>query len=229
MFDLSPARSGRAVHQIRIGAVGVAAVSALAVGATRSSSSPGAAHWIAFHADPGSSGDLYLDSEDGSRRRRLTRFFGQVPTASWSPEGTRFALLARPHGTVDVYVIGADGRGLRQLTRNEGDHFGIVSWSPNGRRLAFTCGGEGQQAIYLIGADGSGRKRLVDNVDPAWSSDDRRMTFTPKRDGRAQIYVLSSGRLKLAPARCGSLKRPEARQVTGRTRDHLQRCRAAIA
>lgn len=69
---------------------------ALAAGTMTGSSSSGASsRWIAFHADPGGSGDLYVDSEDGSRRR-LTRLFGQVPTASWSPDGARFALLARP-------------------------------------------------------------------------------------------------------------------------------------
>lgn len=56
---------------------------ALVAGTTTGSSSSGASgRWIAFHADPGGSGDLYIGSEDGSRRRRLTRLVGQVPTAS---------------------------------------------------------------------------------------------------------------------------------------------------
>src|SRR6266516_3040689 len=145
--------------------------------------------WIAFHADPGSSGDLYVDGEDGSRRR-LTRLFGQVPTAAWSPDGTRLAMLARPEGIQDVYVIGADGHGLHRLTHGEGDHFGDVSWAPDGRRLAFTCCGMDHEAIYLIRPDGTGRTKLADNAaQPVWSPDGRRIAFLSKSDGNAQVYV----------------------------------------
>src|SRR5215211_698032 len=105
------------------GALAAAAIAASAFAAgTRADdrSSAAASRWIAFHADPQTSGDLYLDSEDGTRRRRLTTILGQIPTAVWSPDGTRFAMLARPTGVVDVYLLGADGHGLLRLTHDEG-------------------------------------------------------------------------------------------------------------
>jgi Tol biopolymer transport system component len=172
----------------------VLAVAALALGvSTSGSSAPGPVHWIAFHADPRSSGDLFLDSPDGRQRRRLTRFFGQIPTAAWSPDGSRLALLARPRGVVDVYVIDVDGRNLRQLTRNEGDHFGDVAWSPDGQSLAFTCCGEEDEAIFTMHPDGSGRIRIADDSgQPAWSPDGTRIAFTSFRDGNPEVYVANA-------------------------------------
>jgi Tol biopolymer transport system component len=147
--------------------------------------------WIAFHADPGASGDLYLDSVDGSHRRRLTHLFGQVPTASWSPDGKRLAFLARPRGVQDVYVINVDGQGLRQLTRDEGDHFGDVSWSPDGRRIAFACCGRGRAGIYLINPDGTGRTKLVGNAgQPVWSPDGKRIAYTSFKSGNPELHTI---------------------------------------
>jgi Tol biopolymer transport system component len=165
----------------------------LAAFASASSADPETTHWIAFHADPGGSGDLYLDSPSGADRRRLTRLFGQIPTASWSPDGSQLALLARPKGVVDVYLIDADGRNLRQLTRDEGDHFGDIAWSPNGRSLAFTCCGEHDTAVFTIRTDGSERTRIAAEAgQPTWSPDGSRMVFLSFRDGNPEIYVAGS-------------------------------------
>jgi Tol biopolymer transport system component len=146
--------------------------------------------WLAFHADPGGSGDLYLDSVNGRHRRRLTRLFGQGPTATWSPDGSHLAFLARPQGIQDVYVIAANGHGLRRLTHGEGDHFGNVSWSPNGREIAFTCCGTEAESIYLIKPDGSGRRRLTEGGEPVWSPDGQRIAFFSAKDGNPEIYSI---------------------------------------
>jgi tol-pal system beta propeller repeat protein TolB len=88
----------------------------------------------------------------------------------------------------DVYVIGANGRGLRRLTQGEGDHFGDVSWSPDGTRIAFTCCGTGGQTIWLIRPDGRGRTRVVDHAgQPVWSPDGHRIAFVSFRDGDPEI------------------------------------------
>lgn len=176
---------------MRYALVLLVAAAVLAMAATADSAAPAPARWIAFHADPRGSGDLFLDSPDGRQRRRLTRFFGQVPTATWSPDGSRLALLARPRGVVDIYVIDADGRNLRQLTRDEGDHFGDVAWSPDGQSLAFTCCGEDNPAIYTMHADGTGRARIADDAgQPAWAPDGDHIAYISFRDGtQPELYV----------------------------------------
>ena len=48
---------------------------------------------------------------------------------SWSPDGTRLAIVGHSTGATkaDVYVVGVNGKGLRQLTKNAGATG--VSWS----------------------------------------------------------------------------------------------------
>ena len=51
---------------------------------------------------------------DGSGQRRLTHFGRQ---ALWSPDGRMIAFLSFGAGNVEIYVMNADGSGLRNLTR----------------------------------------------------------------------------------------------------------------
>jgi TolB protein len=58
---------------------------------------------------------------------------------AWSPDGTRivFASDAASHaGFRSLYVIAADGSGLRQLTTGAADD-SMPSWSPDGRTIIF--------------------------------------------------------------------------------------------
>ena len=90
-------------------------------------------------------GQIWLATVDGRREVQLTNDLPRDPEAHfankqpvWSPEGRQIAFLSTRDGALDpeLFVIGADGRGERRLTRRV-----LVSerplWSPDGRRLAF--------------------------------------------------------------------------------------------
>jgi Tol biopolymer transport system component len=55
-----------------------------------------------------------------------------------------------PH--YDVWTIGADGSGLRRVTREFGQ---FVTWSPDGRHLLISGHG-----LYVVQPDGTGRAEL---------------------------------------------------------------------
>jgi TolB protein len=96
----------------------------------------------------------------------------------------------------------ADGRGVRQLTRNTatpdtpaGDF--SPAWSPDGRHIAFVSDRDGSEAeIYRMRADGTRQTRLtqtdptVSDYSPAWSPDGRHILFGSTRAGffNAEVY-----------------------------------------
>jgi Tol biopolymer transport system component len=127
-----------------------------------------------------------------------------------SPRGSgliAFSLRGRDDNDA-IYVVRADGRGLRQLTRPQvrqgyGGDSGPV-WSPDGRRVAFERDlpywGSDRFHLHVIGANGRGERALTAgpyDVMPAWSPDSKRLAFVRLAIGDAvtvsSIFTLTLG------------------------------------
>jgi TolB protein len=131
----------------------------------------------------------------------LTRLTPKTVPASgsrnprWSPSGKLIA-YDQPAGKrlpPQIYVIRADGKGRRQLTRGAGAQ--DPAWSPDGRRIVFAMLGTAA-GIWVVNADGSGLRRLTaepSDVDPAWSPDGSRIAFERRGIGalRDDIYTMN--------------------------------------
>jgi Tol biopolymer transport system component len=114
--------------------------------------------------------DVELDvmNTDGSGQRRLTRVLGRGDGnpvwsldrgAAWSPDGRMLAFSTKREGNFDVYVMDADGSGLRNLTRNPARDF-FRTWLPDGR-IAFVSERDGSFQLYVMNVDGSGLRNLT--------------------------------------------------------------------
>jgi TolB protein len=147
---------------------------------------------------------LYVLNADGSGLRDVTRKLGgsRGPGAGpasdpvWSPDGRRIAFVRR-NTRLGVYVINADGSGVRNLTpKPMGAAYAAPTWSPDGRTIAFAGERDGNSEIYLMNADGSGQRNLTLDPaydgDPGWSPDGTKITFVSNRDGRYAVYVMNA-------------------------------------
>ena len=86
----------------------------------------------------------------------------------------------------DIFVIGADGTDLRQLTDDPAKDRG-PSWSPDGESIVFYSDRSGRYELWVIRFDGSGLQQLT-QIDgdsywyPVWSPDGRWVAGTNNTD-----------------------------------------------
>jgi Tol biopolymer transport system component len=112
--------------------------------------------------------------------------------------------LAFVRGGDAVYVVRADGSGLRRLTtrkRSPHEHLVEPAWSPDGRKVAYSsdlqrAGDTAYFDLFVMNADGSGQRRLTrkrdDDLRPVWSPDGRKIAFDHYNDGYNWIYVVDA-------------------------------------
>ncbi|MCC7174907.1 MAG: VCBS repeat-containing protein [Bryobacterales bacterium] len=160
---------------------------------------------------------IFVMNIDGTGLRQVTTAQG-LPDwfnqQDWFPvishDGTKVAFLRRtdPELGYDIYVVKADGTGLRQVTRFQTDAYGTrrsgiqsTAWNEDGTKLAFRGvrlnDGAWRQVLGVIHADGTGEQHLLawpslgwqsDAVD--WSPDGRRILFTGDSVQDPNLYHL---------------------------------------
>jgi Tol biopolymer transport system component len=135
--------------------------------------------YIAFFSDrdaPGQVVEIWRMNADGTNQVRLTTgnhrgAFVPAWGLSWSADSTRIAFPSNRDGNHEIYVMDADGRNLRNLTRSTFDE-GHPAWSPDGQWIAFVRALGLNQDIFTMTADGAAITNLTQSPaqdwDPAW-------------------------------------------------------------
>ena len=137
---------------------------------------------IAFISDRDNRPGIYVMNADGSGVEHLVSVRSGARLAC-STDGSLFALaIGEGGGRSDIWVVGVDGSGLRNLTMNP-DWDWASSWSPDSRRLVYdSVSVEDRRAgIYIINVDGGGNTLLTaEGSSPSWSPDGEYIVFDHK-------------------------------------------------
>lgn len=147
-------------------------------------------------------GDIYGMDSLGGNLTNLTR--SPLPREdyepAWSPDGSKivFSTLFFPGNDGafrhKLFVMNADGSGVRQLTFGEKVDV-APAWSPDGTKIAFASNRDSPSLdIYVMNVDGSGITRLAGDstfdLGPTWSPDGR-IAFRCDRSGQGDICIVN--------------------------------------
>jgi dipeptidyl aminopeptidase/acylaminoacyl peptidase len=110
----------------------------------------------------------------------------QIGGSSWSPDGTRVAVITNISGRANVWIVPASGGWPKQLTVSEQRQIDPV-WSPDGNWIAFSSdhGGNEQWDIFLVSPKNGEVINLtntpeVSEIDARWSPDSKMLAFRSK-------------------------------------------------
>ena len=110
-------------------------------------------------------------------RRRITNSSENTSAPSASGDGKWLAFFRRSNGHEDLWVVGTDGNGLRQLTNDDAVDRRPV-WSPDSKRLMFDSTRSGRYQIWTMAPDGGGLTQVTNEpglvISGVWSPDGTR-------------------------------------------------------
>ena len=122
---------------------------------------------VAYVADM--RGPMHLavtDLETGESVDLTPNVLATHESPKWSPDGKRIAFAStRDDPEVvrsDIFVMNADGTGLRNLTRHPGEDFN-PSWSVDGTTIFFTSLRSGTAQLFAVDVAGGRTQRITNN------------------------------------------------------------------
>jgi Tol biopolymer transport system component len=127
----------------------------------------------------------------------------EAPAFSANGRFVAFSSITEPLGAATgrhIYVVKADGAGLRQLT--SGPSFDSnPSFSPNGKQIVFERDpGAGKSHVFAINFDGTGLRQLTNGAfndsEPVYTPSGKRIVFVSDRDhdvktDRSDIFAMA--------------------------------------
>ncbi|MEU4356153.1 protein kinase domain-containing protein [Streptomyces virginiae] len=125
---------------------------------------------------------VWTAKADGSNARRITSIAGG--RVSWSPDGSRLAVLRMKDGVQQLFVVGVADGSARQLTSGKGQ-VEDPAWSPDGKSIVVCLQTEPENwQIHVVDPAAPGRApqqvtRLPHPaLDPVWSPDGATFAYT---------------------------------------------------
>ncbi|MGI9068506.1 MAG: winged helix-turn-helix domain-containing protein [Pyrinomonadaceae bacterium] len=108
---------------------------------------------------------------------------------AWAPDG-RIVFPSTAMGSREIWIMGADGTGHKQLTFDKGSNL-LPSVSPDGRYIVFASDRGGNHNVWRIDIDGANPKQLTDgeqDFGPRVSPDGRWVLYTSAASGKETMW-----------------------------------------
>lgn len=110
---------------------------------------------LVFGSDRSGANEIWTARPDGALTRLTSMGASYVHSPRWSADGGRIAFIGVVRGRTDLYLMRADGSGLRRLTE-DGRAKGRVAWLPGADGLVYsTRDAEGWRLMRLSPASGA--------------------------------------------------------------------------
>ncbi len=149
--------------------------------------------------------ELYLVQPDGTGLTRLTENPRVDTSATWSPDGRQIAFRSRLDGSSDLFVMGLDGSGLRNLISDPHDSVHdefFPEWNPKREMLAMYtdrfyhpsvgCAWHRVALIPLSGGKDNIRvleEPLTEQETLGWSADGRYLAFSSRCNFEKEMAI----------------------------------------
>jgi TolB protein len=134
-----------------------------------------------------------VDPETGDARNLTRSPNSKERYPSWSPDGKWVAFNSDRDGTHNLYIIGADGKDLLQLTHEKRRvEAGMQSWTADGKWIYFGLFGKGEPRMCRIAPDGSNFQEIGKGIDPAVSPDGKLVSFARVLSDGHHLFIMDA-------------------------------------
>lgn len=142
--------------------------------------------------------NIYEALPDGTELRALTTGAPYHAECAYSPDGLKIVYASNEKGSMNLYMMDADGSKTVQLTHTQGVYNGGPFFSPDGTKIVFRADRERPHylQIYLLDLERGLETQLTSNGAvnwaPFWHPDGDKIAFTTSLHGhdRYEIYLL---------------------------------------
>ena len=115
-------------------------------------------------------GDIYTLPITGGKAARLTDGLPFDAQPRWSPDGKQIVYVTDRDGSDDVWIMDADGKNARQITRSDRTQFLSPEFTPDGKYIVVSRNAVQygtQYSLYLYHKDGGTGVRMTGAAPPA--------------------------------------------------------------
>jgi Tol biopolymer transport system component len=143
--------------------------------------------------------NIYEANPDGTDLRALTEGAAYHAECAYSHDGEEIVYASNEDGSMNLYVMKADGTDKRQVTHTVGCYNGGPFFSPDSKQILFRADREAADylQIYVVDRNGKGERQLTANGAvnwaPYWHPNGEVIAYTTSIHGHRhyEIYLLN--------------------------------------